>query len=333
MVSKPKSRRERKMKGRFNYKKVLLFVLSLLLLATGVLAAEGKIELAGTSSFFPVPHHQMLFFVARDEGLFDKYGVKINYQPMKSSADMYKAIAAGQFELGTTFIAQHLDAVGRGIPVKAIASHLPLHYYHFWTKTDSPINTMKDLDGKVVAVSGRGGIEEFYVKMAEQKFNIKVKMAAAGGGKAAFTLVTAGRASACVRSNATARPHIDKGLIRPIKGSAVVDMLPSPWSEGILWASDKAIKNKPEGLRRFSKAASDALKLMRGKDYYIKADMKYFKVTEKAATKRQELYDWTPELTISTITLNKAIDYFYEFGITDKKSTVEQIYDPSFLPR
>ena len=165
------------MKSKLSKIFIVICFMSILFAASGVSAIE-KIKLDVTASYFPVPHHNMFTYVARDEGFFDKYGVIVNYQPMKSSGDMYKAIAAGQFDVGTTFISQHIDGVARGIPVKAIGSHFPIHYYWYYVAADSPIKTMKDLDGKVIALSGLGGCEHFYVQMAEQKFDIKPKLVA-----------------------------------------------------------------------------------------------------------------------------------------------------------
>jgi len=115
--------------------------------------------------------HQVAFFVAFSKGFYEEEGImpkRLEY--MNGPAEML-AFAAGDLDAGYVGCVPALTAKAKGVDFVIVAS-ANLEGSALVSKLE--IETVPELDGKVVGTPGIGTIQDSLLYMVEQKFNIKV---------------------------------------------------------------------------------------------------------------------------------------------------------------
>jgi NitT/TauT family transport system substrate-binding protein len=88
-------------------------------------------------------------------GLFKKYGIEVQIQPVASGAAGLAALAGGSIDLASTSLLPFLSARSKGLPltiVAPLASYSPDSVYAaILVKKDAPYKTGRDLNGKTIA--------------------------------------------------------------------------------------------------------------------------------------------------------------------------------------
>lgn len=92
------------------------------------------------------------WFVAWEKGFYTKRGLSVKVEAGAGSADTVRAIAAGISDVGFADIATAIVARSRGTPVQAVAQLGYVPATILW-REDTPIKTLKDLEGKSWAIS------------------------------------------------------------------------------------------------------------------------------------------------------------------------------------
>ena len=96
-----------------------------------------------------VPH-----YTALEKGWYREEGLDVKIVRGQGSADTVKRIAAGQGEVGISDISALIAArANTDVAVKAIALWYRRPPHGIFVRTDSPIKTPKDLEGKKLAIS------------------------------------------------------------------------------------------------------------------------------------------------------------------------------------
>ncbi len=108
------------------------------------------------------------WFVAWDKGFYSKRGLTVTIQPGGGSADTVRAIAAGIADVGFADFTTAIVARSRGTGVQAVAQLGYIATTVMW-REDTPIKTVKDLEGKSFAVSS--GQAQWYLMPAFCKIN------------------------------------------------------------------------------------------------------------------------------------------------------------------
>jgi NitT/TauT family transport system substrate-binding protein len=132
-----------------------LSITALGLSITGILAAPvhaaEKATLAIRMDFIIGGKHAP-WFVAWEKGFYSKRGLSVKVEPGAGSADTVRAIAAGIADVGFADISTAIVARSRGTPIQAVAQLGYLPGTILW-REETPIKTLKDLEGKVWAIS------------------------------------------------------------------------------------------------------------------------------------------------------------------------------------
>jgi NitT/TauT family transport system substrate-binding protein len=104
------------------------------------------------------PSDTLPFFYARDHGMFERAGIDITTQISPSGANSLVALVGGAVEVGYVNTLSLSEAHVKGIPVEAIAPggeyNTNRPHAKLLVLPDSPIKTARDLEGKVVSVTG-----------------------------------------------------------------------------------------------------------------------------------------------------------------------------------
>jgi NitT/TauT family transport system substrate-binding protein len=122
-----------------------------------VRASTQTIRVAGASNDVIKP----VYYGIRS-GVFEKYGLTVEVQPMNNGAASAAALVGGSIDVASTSVLTPLQGYDKGIPMRIIApslwqTHDRATVFSIVLK-DSPIHSGRDLDGKTIAFPGLGDI-------------------------------------------------------------------------------------------------------------------------------------------------------------------------------
>jgi len=149
------------------FKRVLVaFSLGAMALAGTVASATDlkPIRLMYQTTTFGAP-----IIVALEKGWYEQALNKVGYTLKTNTATfgppIVEAMAAGQVDIGELGVAPHVVAVARGLPIKAVVT-TNIAGESVMVSKDSPINSIKDLKGKKIAIPAKGTMQDFIIRRA-----------------------------------------------------------------------------------------------------------------------------------------------------------------------
>lgn len=196
-------------------------------------------------------------FYALEKGLFAAEGLDVTIQSARGSSEVVTRIATGTADVGSGGLAAFLQAKAQGdVPVTVVASAFPVQPDAIFTVDGGSVTSLKDLVGKKVATAtftssnviwplilANNGIDEKKITL------IKVDPAAL------VPMLATGQVDATINWT-TASPPFVRALNETGKKLKML-----PWSEYgydgygySVFASNKAIKERPEVVRKVVKA-------------------------------------------------------------------------------
>ncbi|WP_420992100.1 ABC transporter substrate-binding protein [Cupriavidus sp. 30B13] len=235
-----------------------LFASLLLALSAGASAAD---KLTVQLDWLPGGDKSFVY-AGVQQGFFKEEGLEVKIVPGRGSSDAVTKIASGSADVGFGGISALMTAAAESkIPVKAVMSLYSSQPDALFTRADSKIKTLKDMEGKTVAmptfsssnalwpvVLQKNGVDPGKIKVIKSDPATLAPMLAQGRVDATINWVTVAPAFGAVLRQA------DKEL-------AVL-----PWSrfglDGYGWsvmASDKTIEERPDVLRRYLRALQKSL--------------------------------------------------------------------------
>ncbi|MCD6426486.1 MAG: ABC transporter substrate-binding protein [Caldisericaceae bacterium] len=127
----------------------------------------------GTSLNFAVEmnDHAAAAYIAKYNGDFVKYGIKVSsFNQYATGMALSAALTRGDINVGYVCVVPAILAYARGVPIKIVTL---THKYGYELVTAKSINSVKELDGKLVACPGEGSSANLIMKITEEKFNVK----------------------------------------------------------------------------------------------------------------------------------------------------------------
>src|SRR5688572_15997886 len=96
--------------------------------------------------------------IGQRAGVFKKHGLTLELLYTQGAGETQQAVISGSVEIGVGVgIMGVLSAYSKGAPVRVIGAEITGAGDLFWyVKADSPINTIKDFNGKTIAYSTNG---------------------------------------------------------------------------------------------------------------------------------------------------------------------------------
>ncbi len=123
------------------------------------------------------------FYAADALGFYKDAGVKAEITVYRGGAASQEALSAGAADLITYFGAGVALAVSKGAREKIVAAIDPTpHGWQFLVLANSPIKTLKDLDGKKVGVATKAGTADMFSLWVADQAHVRVQTIPVGGG-------------------------------------------------------------------------------------------------------------------------------------------------------
>jgi NitT/TauT family transport system substrate-binding protein len=132
-----------------------------------------------------VPHNAayVQFYAADTLGFYKDAGVKAELTIYRGGAASQEALSAGAADIITYFGAGVALAVSKGAKEKIVAAIDPTpHGWQFLVLANSPIKTLKDLDGKKVGVATKAGTADMFALWIADRAGARVQTIPVGGG-------------------------------------------------------------------------------------------------------------------------------------------------------
>jgi NitT/TauT family transport system substrate-binding protein len=128
-------------------------------------------------------------------GIFEKQGLKLEIVYTNGAGETQQAVISGSVDLGIAAgVMGVLSAYSKGAPVRIIGAETTGAGDLYWyVKSDSPIKSLKDTDGKVIAYSTNGSSTHGVVSAFIKQYNLTAKPTAMGGPAANITAVMSGQ--------------------------------------------------------------------------------------------------------------------------------------------
>jgi NitT/TauT family transport system substrate-binding protein len=199
--------------------------------------------------------------VALERGFFAREGLAVEFVPFRGGPDLLKAVMGGDILVGITGSTDILVFREAGSPIKMIATHTEGN--HFTLNVAPDVHAVADLRGRAIGVTRAGATTWIFARLLAKKEgwdpDRDVQIVALGGLDAQL--------AALARREIAAYVWGDGGAVTELQGKSRVllrfDAVTGKWISQIQYASEDAIRNGADAIKRSLRAMFTALKLMR----------------------------------------------------------------------
>ena len=165
-----------------SFGKFQLFVTAAAALVISQVAAVAE-ELVRIGLAVPGNAGYVQFNAADTLGFYKEAGIKAEITLYRGGAASQEALSAGAADLITYFGAGVALAVSKGAKEKIVGAIDPTpHGWQFLVLANSPIKTLKDLDGKKVGVATKAGTADMFALWLADRAGVHVQTIPVGGG-------------------------------------------------------------------------------------------------------------------------------------------------------
>jgi NitT/TauT family transport system substrate-binding protein len=277
--------------------------------------------------------------LAKGKGYFSEVGLDVSFAVGRGGVDVAKMVGAGNAPLGGIVADGPIMVRGNGVPVKIVAVFGGRGFMQLVVREDAGISKPADLKGKTITVMSYQDTT-FYallgllasVGLTQNDVNIQ-----SVGPTGVWEFVATGKSAGMAGV---------PDWIPPVQAAGVkVKVIPSDeffphMAQGIA-ASDQLIKDKPEMVRKFVRAALRGMKDImddpdqaaddfvrfvpewKGKDGAVKSALNYY--AKLVYPGQAQLGEVNPDR------LRSLQDFYLSKGFIQKATPVEELYSNAFI--
>jgi NitT/TauT family transport system substrate-binding protein len=156
--------------------------------------------------------------VGQRAGIFKKHGLTLELTYTQGAGETQQAVISGSVDIGIAAgVMGVLGAYSKGAPVRIISAETTGAGDLYWyVKSDSPIKSLKDTNGKTMAYSTNGSSTNGVVKAFVSENGITPKLTATGGPPGTLTAVMSGQIDVGWAAPPFGLDQLDKKEIRVI---------------------------------------------------------------------------------------------------------------------
>jgi NitT/TauT family transport system substrate-binding protein len=312
-------------------------------LGLGALSGVSRTRADETITYlFPAPPLLPAFGpirLAQGKGYFREAGLTVNFATGRGGVDVAKQVGAGNVPLGGIVADAPIVVRQNGVPVKIVCLFGGKGFMQLVVRADSGIEKPADLKGKTITVMSFQDTT-FYALLG--------LLASAGLTKDDVDIQSAGPVGVW-QMVATGKSVGMAGVpdwIPPVEAAGVaIKVIPTdeffPHMAQAIAASDQIIKDKPDLVRAFVKAALHGMKDIMDDPNAAATDFVKFvpewtgkedQVKEAFAYYDKLIYPGQKELgAVDPERMAKLQDFYLKAGIIEKKSPVDDLFTNQFV--
>ncbi|MFD1860094.1 ABC transporter substrate-binding protein [Aeromicrobium camelliae] len=207
----------------------------------------------------PYPGEEaVMYAIPKGLGLFEKYGIDVQFQPTAGSGVAIQLVQAGEADLGQGNPSSVMAAVDKGVDIKVVYNIIPTYGSGLAVLPDSPITSPKDLADTTIGVASLSSsrLPEAQAMVAEAGLTDSVEFVAVGVGAQAASALTSGKVDGLYLWDAAYKSIELSGT--PLRVIRDVFTESAQLLDFVQYASADAIENKADAIEKLGKAAAVA---------------------------------------------------------------------------
>ena len=196
-------------------------------------------------------------------GIFKKHGLELEILYTQGGGETQQAVISGSTEIGIAAgIMGVIGAYSTGAPVRIIGAETTGAGDLFWyVRSDSPIKSLKDTEGKTIAFSTKGSSTDGIVTAFMKEYSLKAKPTATGSPSTTLTQVMSGQIDVGWSAPPFGLDRLDKGEIRIIATGNDASVFKGQTVRLVI-ANAQALAQKKDIIDRYMKAYRETVNYM-----------------------------------------------------------------------
>jgi NitT/TauT family transport system substrate-binding protein len=252
-------------------------LLFMLLVACGPAFAQAPTRLASGYSAISGPH--AVLWLAREAGVFEKNGLKVEVAYIRSGSTMAQALLAGELQIAQTGGPGVLSAAVGGADFVLVAVALNTTPIVLM----GTVSRIEELKGKGVGVTRYGSNTDISARFALKKFGLQPDKDVALVQLEDYPGIMGGIASGRIAAGALADPFTDHAKKLGYKELADVASLGLEFPFVTLTAKRSYLRDHPDTAQRFIRAYTEAIALYKNnRELAMKVTGKYTGIKDPA---------------------------------------------------
>lgn len=267
-------------------------------------------------------------------GLFKKHGLVLQIVYTQGAGETQQAVIAGSVNLGIgAGVMGVLSAYSKGAPVRVISAETTGARDLYWyVRADSPIKSLKDADGKVLAYSTSGSSTHGVVTAFMKQYDLKAKPTAMGGPAVNLTAVMSGQIDVGWAAPPFGLDQLDKNEIRIIATGNDAEAFKGQ-TVRLNIAHAEYSKTNRDTIARYMKAYRETIDCMYQDEKCLKTYADWLNIPEaKAKRTRDEFFPREAVNPDNIVGLETIVKDAVELKFTASQLTKEQLADLIQIP-
>ena len=267
-------------------------------------------------------------------GLFKKHGLVLEIVYTQGAGETQQAVIAGSVNLGIgAGVMGVLSAYSKGAPVRVISAETTGARDLYWyVKADSPIKSLKDADGKVLAYSTSGSSTHGVVTAFMKQYSLNAKPTAIGGPAVNLTAVMSGQIDVGWAAPPFGLDQLDKNEIRIIATGNDAEVFRGQ-TVRLNIAHAEYSKTNRDIIARYMKAYRETIECMYQDEKCLKTYAAWLNIPEaKAKRTRDEFFPREAVNPDKIVGLETIVKDAVDLKFTVSQLTKEQLADLIQIP-
>lgn len=227
-----------------------------------------------------VPH------LGEKAGIFKKHGLTLEMLYTSGSGETVQPVVSGNVDLGLAV--GTLGAIGyfaKGAPIRIVAAQATGAADYWYTKSESPLKTLKDAKGQTIAYSTNGSSTHSMVLAFIKEWGVDAKPTATGNPSATLTAVMSNQVDIGWAAPPFGLKEMAEGKIKLLNKGGETKTIGGQTVRTIIANSD-SLKNRRDALRRFMAAYRETIDYMYSDNPQVLTDYAEFARTTPEIAKR-----------------------------------------------
>jgi NitT/TauT family transport system substrate-binding protein len=203
-------------------------------------------------------------YLGSKAGIFKRYGIELDMTYTSGSGETLQPVIAGAVDAGLAVgTLGAMSAFAKGAPVRIIAAEATGAADYWYSRTSSPIRTLKDTNGHTIAYSTRGSSTDSIVRAFITEFGLTAKPVATGNPSATLAAVMSDQVDVGWSSPPYGLKEMEDGKIRLV-AKATEAAIVRDQTIRVIVANAQALEQRKDVFRRFMQAYRDSIDYMYG---------------------------------------------------------------------
>jgi NitT/TauT family transport system substrate-binding protein len=272
--------------------------------------------------------------VGQRDGIFKKHGLVLDIVYTQGAGETQQAVISGSVDLGIAAgVMGVLGAYSKGAPVRVIGAETTgANDLYWYVKADSPIKSLKDTEGKVLAYSTNGSSTHGIVTAFMKQYDLKAKPTAMGGPPANLTAVMSGQIDVGWAAPPFGLDQLDKKEIRIIATGNDASAFKGQ-TVRLNIANANYLKDRKDVVVRYMKAYRETIDCIYKEERCLKAYAEWLNIPEAKAKRTRDEFFPGDAINPDKITgLDTIVKDAVELKFTTQPLTKEQLADLIQIP-